>query len=45
MGLEADTRKNTLINDAFMVTLPVSIGLQDARLIKEGLNKFVDALP
>lgn len=45
MGLEADTRKNTLINDAFMVTLPISVGLQDARLIKEGLNKFVDALP
>lgn len=45
MGLEADTRKNTLINDAFMVTLPISVGLQDARLLKEGLNKFVDAIP
>ena len=45
MGLEADTRKNTLINDAFMVTLPISVGLQDARLLKDGLNRFVDALP
>ena len=45
MGLEADTRKNTLINDAFMVTLPINLGLQDARLLKDGLNRFVDAIP
>ena len=45
MRLEADTGKNTLINDASIVTLPVNLGLQDARLLKDGLNRFVDALP
>lgn len=44
MGLEADTRKNTLINDAFMVTLPINVGLQEGRLLKEGLNKATDAI-
>mgnify|MGYP003460033375 CR=1 FL=1 len=45
MGLEADTRKNTLINDASMVTLPSSNvpkinKIPGGRNIEETLNKL-----
>lgn len=44
LGLEADTGKDTLINDTFMVTLPSSVVLPEIRLTKDGLNKVADAI-
>lgn len=44
MGLEADTGKDKLINDAFMVTLPSNVILPEIRLTKDGLNRVADAV-
>lgn len=44
IGLEADTGKDTLINDAFMVTLPSNVMLPKIRLTKDGLNRVTDAV-
>ena len=44
MGLEADTEKDALINDAFMITLPSNVILPEIRLTKDGLNKVIDAI-
>ena len=44
IGLEADTGKDTLINDAFMVTLPSNVMLPNIRLTKDGLNRVTDAI-
>lgn len=44
MGLEADTEKDALINDAFMITLPSNVILPEILLTKDGLNKVIDAV-